>query len=230
MLGGGAISVIYSSQVSLQVHYCKRDEVHVTHRCRSRQIFGGWRIFARIFQITLYGVLARQVDWRAVFPNEKHEFSAGWQLFFCESSVFIMSAMPRVPMLYTRQCNMFWAIVSLTAKVCYWIVNVFNFSDFLSISQYLDQCSSTFLSSWNPWYTFAFFVEPPSTKIKKTWITCQKIKYFVVKHSTNQHLLKILKSKKFNDSIDCSCISGMYLLHSEFGKKKNMLFCFIWLD
>ena len=135
-----------------------------------------------------------------------------------------------VPMLYTRQCNMFWAIVSLTAKVCYWIVNVFNFSDFLSISQYLDQCSSTFLSSWNPWYTFAFFVEPPSTKIKKTWITCQKIKYFVVKHSTNQHLLKILKSKKFNDSIDCSCISGMYLLHSEFGKKKNMLFCFIWLD
>jgi len=27
---GGAISVIFGSQISLRVHYCKRDEVYVT--------------------------------------------------------------------------------------------------------------------------------------------------------------------------------------------------------
>jgi len=33
--------------------------------------------------------------------------------------------------------------------------------EFLPLNSVIEQCSSTFLSSWNPWYAFAFVMEPP---------------------------------------------------------------------
>jgi len=45
----------------------------------------------------------------------------------------------------------------------------------------MNQCSSTYLSSWNPWYTFTFVMEPQLTKLL-TQITCKKIKYSVIRH------------------------------------------------
>jgi len=74
----------------------------------------------------------------------------------------------------------------------------------------LHQCSSTFLSSWNPWYTSAFVMEPPLRKIKKTRITCKNMKYFTIRFSTNKQSLQKLKSRKCDDSVvlaflGCSC-------------------------
>jgi len=89
----------------------------------------------------------------------------------------------------------------------------------------LEQCSSTFLSSWNPDILSCLSVNPHQQKCKKTRITCKKIKHFVLDISTNKQLLQKVKSKKFNDLINwcCSCISGTYLLHSEFYKKDPYL-------
>jgi len=68
-------------------------------------------------------------------------------------------------------------------------------------SCHLQQCSSIILSSWNPWYTSAFVMEPSLTKIKKTRITCKKITFSLLDTSSNKQLLHKLKSKKFNDSV-----------------------------
>jgi len=78
-----------------------------------------------------------------------------------------------------------------------------------TVSYTLKQCSSTFLSSWNPCYTFAFVMQPPLTKITKTRSTCKKIKFFV-NTSTNKQIFQKLKSKKLDDSVvlaflECIC-------------------------
>jgi len=85
----------------------------------------------------------------------------------------------------------------------------------------LNQCSSTFLSSWNPWYTFAFVMEPHYyQKCKKHELLVRESCISGLDISTNNQqqinrYYRSLKSKKFNHSV-VSCIFGMYLLHSEF--------------
>ena len=74
----------------------------------------------------------------------------------------------------------------------------------------LGQWSSTFLSSCNPWYTFAFVMEPPLKKFKKHELLVRKSNISLLDISTNKQLLQKLRSKKFNDSavlafLECSC-------------------------
>jgi len=82
-----------------------------------------------------------------------------------------------------------WLTVAISST-CEWTSVFFMFVHIL-------QCSSTF----NPWYTFAFAMKPPSTKIEETRITCKKIKISLLDNSTNKKLLEKLKSKKFNYSV-----------------------------
>jgi len=44
-------------------------------------------------------------------------------------------------------------------------------------------------------------MEPPLTKILKTSILVEKIKYFVIIHFNKQTVITEVKSKKFNDSV-----------------------------
>ena len=64
------------------------------------------------------------------------------------------------------------------------------FSTFLCGS---DQCSSTFLSTWNTWYTFTFVMEPPLTKIKKHELLVRKSNISLLDTSTKKQLLHKLK-------------------------------------
>jgi len=77
-------------------------------------------------------------------------------------------------------------------------------------SRILNQCSSTFLPSWNPWYTFAFVTEPPLKKLKKYKLLVRKWHIWLLDTSTNKQFLQKLKNKQFNHSIvlaylECSC-------------------------
>ena len=74
------------------------------------------------------------------------------------------------------------------------------FRDYLNVA--LEQCSSTFLSSWNPDILSCLSLNPHQQKCKKTRITCKKIKHFVLDISTNKQLLQKVKNKKFNDLIN----------------------------
>ena len=72
------------------------------------------------------------------------------------------------------------------------------------------QCPSTFLSSWHPWYTFAFVMEPPLTKIKKHELLVRKSNISLLDTSTNKQFLQEFKSKTFNDPVvlgflECTC-------------------------
>jgi len=57
------------------------------------------------------------------------------------------------------------------------------------------QCSSTFLSAWNPRYAFAFVMEPPLTNLKKHELLARKSNYSLL------DTLQKLKIKKFNDLV-----------------------------
>jgi len=89
----------------------------------------------------------------------------------------------------------------------------------------LEQCSSTFLSSWNPDILLRLSWNPHQQKCKKHELLVKKSNISLLDTSTNKQFLQKVKSKKFNDFIDwcCSCISGTYLLHSEFYKKDPYL-------
>ena len=65
----------------------------------------------------------------------------------------------------------------------------------------LGQCSSTFLSSRNPWYTFAFVMEPYFHKFKRHKLLVTKSSTSLLDTSTNKQLLQNLQSKKFNGSL-----------------------------
>ena len=58
-------------------------------------------------------------------------------------------------------------------------------------------CSSTFLSSWNPWYTCVFVMEPPLTTIKENKLLVRKSNFSLLDTSINKLLLQKLKSNKF---------------------------------
>jgi len=89
----------------------------------------------------------------------------------------------------------------------------------------LEQCSSTFLSSWNPDILSRLSWNPHQQKCEKHELLVRKSNISLLDTSTNKRLLQKVKSKKFNDLIDwCSSyIFGTYLLHSEFYKKDPYL-------
>jgi len=111
--------------------------------------------------------------------------------------------------------------VKCNCKAKQWTITWIIITTFTCTHTKVRQCSSTFLPSWNPWYTFLFVMEPPLTKIGKARILVRKSNISLLDTSTSKQLLLMLKSKEFNDC--CSCIAGMYLLHSEFGKKNSYL-------
>jgi len=80
---------------------------------------------------------------------------------------------------------------------------------------YLCQCSSTFLSSWNPWYALAFIMEPPFNKNKKMELLVKKSNISLLDASKNKRLLQMLKSKKFNDLVILE-FWNVATMHSEF--------------
>jgi len=51
------------------------------------------------------------------------------------------------------------------------------------------QCSSTFLSMRNPWYTSPFVMEPLLTKLKKSELLVRKSNIWLLDTSTNKQLL-----------------------------------------
>ena len=61
-------------------------------------------------------------------------------------------------------------------------------------------CSSTVLSSWNPWYTVAFVMEPPLTKIKEQHeLLVRKSNILLLDTSTITTVITEVKKQKFND-------------------------------
>jgi len=53
-------------------------------------------------------------------------------------------------------------------------------------------------------------MEPPLTKIKKTRITCKKIKFFVIRHFNKSTVITEVKKQEINDSVvlaflECIC-------------------------
>jgi len=64
----------------------------------------------------------------------------------------------------------------------------------------------------------------PISKNLKTRITCKKIKYIFIRDFNKYTVITEDKNQKI-EWLGCSCISGMYLLHSKFPKKNPYLKC-----